>query len=378
MAARYYIRLLDQDGVQVGVITDWRELKYTTKVNNVGSLKLTIDGDLPVVDLFVLDGQVEVRREDIAASPVITRYIDFEGFIRLFQRQTNTRGLATFMGGCVNYSHLLARRVIYYRQGDAQESKTGVGETVMKQYVNENAGPGAVSPPRVTAGVFTGLTIETDLALGGSWGGSRSFRNLQETLQGIANATNMDFGIVGIGPALFEFQARPIWGVDRTVTGLDPVSGLNAAGNAPVIFSLDYDNMQGPDYSLNRIGEVTAVIILGQGSEGDRIIEERTDAVAIAESPLNRVESVQNASEEAATAGLAAAGDAILEKLQAKESFDFDVMQIPGLLYGRDYFLGDLVTARYQGIERNKQIGSVTVTVAEGKEDISISVTDVT
>ncbi len=377
MAPRYQINLKDQAGAKVAVITDWRTLEYTTTVNGVAGLKLVIDGDLPLVDSFVLDGQLEVEREDTAATPALARYIDFEGFNRLSQRVTDESGLSTYLNGAVGYLHLLTRRVVYYRQDSPQENKTGVGETVMKEYVDENAGPGATAPPRIAAGVFTDLTIEADAARGSAWQGARSFRNLMETLQGIANATNIDFGIVGTGPATFEFQARPIWGVDRTVIGLVPATGLNGAGNAPVIFSLDYDNMQSPDYSLNRIGEANAIIVLGQGAEANRVVDERA-STAVTDSPWNRVESVHNANEESATAGLDAAGDAILEKLQAKESFTFQVMQIPGLLYGRDYFLGDQVTARYQNIERNKQIEAVTVSVAEGREDISIRVADVT
>ncbi len=376
MAARYQVRLKDQAGVQVAIITDWRRLEYTKRVNRVDTCKLTIDGEAPAVDLFVVDGQIEVWRRDDVASPVVANGIDYEGFHRLSQHMTDQSSLSTFLSASTGYDHLLTRRVIYYRPGDAEEAKTGPAETVMKEYVDENAGPGAVSPPRIGAGVFPGLSIEADLAAGAAWEGARSFRELLETLQGIADATDFDFGVVGIGPALFEFQARAIWGDDRTTAGLVPLTGLNGAGNAPVIFALGFGNMQSPDYSLNRINEVTAAIILGQGSEGNRTVEEQASA-AVADSPWNRVESVQQANSETTVGGLDAVGDAILEKLQAKEEFTFEVVQIPGLLYGRDYYLGDLVTARYRNIERNKQIVEVTVVVEAGREDISVKVGDV-
>jgi len=152
---------------------------------------------------------------------------------------------------------------------------------------------------------------------------------------------------------------------------------LNAAGNAPVIFSLDLGNMQTPSYSLIRGAAVTAAIVLGQGVEGSREVVQRTSA-AINDSPLNRIESVGNANEEDTTAGLNSVGDAVLDKLQAKEDFDFQTLQIPGLLYGRDYFLGDQVTARYKTIERQKQIIGVTINVTEGVETIVIELGDIT
>ena len=70
-------------------------------------------------------------------------------------------------------------------------------------------------------------------------------------------------------------------------------------------------------------------------------------------------------------------GDAALDNLQARETFNFQTVQIPGLLYGRDYFTGDTVTARYLDIERNKQILGVSITVQEGREDIDVILGDV-
>ncbi len=377
MATRYQIRLLDQSGAQVALLTEWRSLEYTKRVNRVGNYTLTLDGDLDVVDLFVLDGQIEILRRDIAASPSFGWTQDFEAFHRTTQRSTAQNGLSTFLSSGRGYNHLLWRRGIGYRAATSGADKSGPGETVMKAYVNENAGPGAIAP-RLFPGVTPGLTIQADGGAGTNWEGSKPFRPLLETLREIADATTVDFQVVGTGAALFEFQAqaRPI-GTDRTNVGIDPATGLNAAGNAPVVFSLEFGNMQSPSYSLIRDPEVTAVIILGQGVEGSREVIQRTSA-DVTDSPLNRIESFRNANEEAETAGLNSFGDALLEKLQARENFDFQTMQIPGLLYGRDYFLGDLVTARYKTIERQKQIIGVNVNVTEGTETITIEVGDVT
>ncbi len=377
MATRYQVRLLNQAGTQVALLTDWRSLQYTKRVNRVGNYTLIIDGDASVVDLFVLDGQIEILRRDIDASPSFGWTLDFEAFHRTEQRATAANGLSTYQSSGRGYNDLLARRAILYRASTSGADKSGPGETVMKAYVNENAGPAAIAP-RLFPAVTPGLTIQVDGAAGSSWEGAKSFRPLIETLREIADATTVDFQVVGTGPVLFEFQAqaRPI-GVDRTNVGIDPMTGLNASGNAPVVFSLEFGNMQSPSYSLIRNPEVTAAIVLGQGVEGSREVIQRTSA-DITDSPLNRVESVRNANEESATAGLDSVGDALLEKLQARETFDFQTMQIPGLLYGRDYFLGDTVTARYKTIERQKQIIGVTVTVTEGQETITIEIGDVT
>lgn len=378
MATRYQIRLKNLAGVQVGLITDWRSLVYTKRVNSVGEYTLIIDGDLALVDDFVLDGQIEILRADLAAVPPIPSTLDYEAFHRTTVRETNADGLSTFTSKGVEYDDLLRRRHVLFRAGSSQADKSGIGETVMKAYVNENAGPGATAPPRLFAGVNTGLTIQADGAAGTSWEGEKSFRPLLSVVREIVEATDVDFQIVGTGAALFEFQAkvRPL-GEDRSQTSVDPVTGLNAAGNAPLVFSLAFGNMGTPIYSLQRRSEVTSAIILGQGRGNNRIVQERTSA-AISASTWNRIESVRNANQEAQIGGLDDFGDQLLAKLQAKEDFQFGVIQTDAAKYGRDYFIGDLVTARYKDIERTKQIVAVTIEVTAGEESINVDLGDVT
>ena len=378
MATRYQIRLKNLAGAQVGLITDWRTLIYTKRVNSVDDYTLVIDGELALVDDFVLDGQIEILRRDIASVPPIPSTVDFEGFHRTEVRETNVAGLSTYTSRGAGYDDLLRRRAILYRAASAEADKSGVGETVMKEYVDENAGPGATAPPRLFGGVNTGFSIQADGAAGTAWEGERSFRPLLPVLREIAEATDVDFQVIGTGPATFQFtaQARPL-GIDRSQTGIDPATGLNSAGNPPLVFALGFGNMGIPVYSLQRIAEVNAVIVLGQGSADNRVVEERTSA-AVSASTWNRVESVQNANQEALITGLDVFGDFILAKLQAKEDFTFEVIQTDAAKYGRDYFLGDLVTARYKDIERTKQIISITVSVVEGNETITVELGDIT
>lgn len=374
MATRYQIVLRNQAGAQVALLTDWRSLIYSLRLNDVGSYTLEINGDIDVVSSFVVDGQLEIRRRDQDASPAIEWYTDFAGFHRTEGRRHDEIGASIYTSSGVDYKHLLNRRAILFRDTTTGAQKTGPGETVMKAYVDENAGPGAIAPPRVFAGVFPSLTIQADGGAGVVWEGNKPYRPLLATLREIADATGVDFDLVGTAPATFQFQAKaePL-GLDRTTTGLDPVTGLNAAGNAPVVFSLDYDNMAVPAYTLHRIQEVTAAIVLGQGGEGNRVLVERTSA-DITASPWNRLEAVKNANQDEDAVALNARGDAFLQELQARETFTFAALQVPGTLYGRDYFIGDRVTARYQTIERNLQIVGVEVRVQEGREDITIEV----
>ncbi len=370
-AARdYQVRIKDTTGSVIAVIVDELRIGFTRRVNAPGNHAIIFPGQSTFIDSIGLDYQVEVHRR---LNPSVPFYLEYEGFHRSDMRQTSNKGLRLFTSFGAGYEHLLKRRAILYPNGSAQASKSGVGETVMKAYVDENAGPAATFPPRLLAsGVTTGLSMQADGAAGLTWTGDRSFQNLLQVVQDIADAADVDFRVLGTGDALFEFraQATPI-GIDRTVSGA-------AAGVAPVIFSLDRSNMELPLYALNRSEEVTAAIIMGQGIDSDRVVIQRTDATRIADSPWNRIEIARGAGNESATGGLNAVGDRLLEALRPRESFNFEPIQIESLQYGRDYFLGDLVTARYESIERDVQIETVNIQVQNGKELIRLGLRLVT
>lgn len=380
MATRYEVRVKDTDGLIVARLADnsIRRLEYTKRVNAPGQYSLRMDGDSPNVNLFQMDGMIEVWRSDLAASPQIPWYLDFEGFHRIESRETRDSGLSVFVSQGPGYANLLNRRNIQFQPTSTGADKSGAGETVIKEYADENVGPGAVAPPRLFNGVTSGLSIQANGAAGSSWEGSRAYRNLLDVLQEIGDATGVDFEVVGTGPAAYQFnaKAKPL-GADRTTVGLVPATGLNGAGNAPVIFALGFGNMGNPVYTLNRMAEVTAVSVLGQGKDTDRIVVQRVSA-ATTDTPWNVIESVANANQEEETAALNAVGDARLDKLQARETFTFEVVQTEASRLGREYFHGDQVTARYQAIERNKQIIGVTIAIQEGSEDIAIELGDVT
>lgn len=373
VASRYRIDIKDHTGQKVAVLTEWRHLEIEKHLNGIDTHALTVDGNSYLADLIGLDYQIEVWRRNVNAG--IPWYLEYEGFHRSSYRKTSG-GDSSFASYGVGFNHLLSRRIICHTSSSAYTDKSGKGETVMKAYVNENAGPGATSPPRLLiSGVFQGLSIEADQGRGSDWAGARAFHKLLDVCQDIANASGIDFGIVGTGPGEFEFRVRPLWGADRTNLNLNHATGLNASGNPPVVFSLDFGNMGNPEYSLNQTGEVNAVISMGEGLAGNRLVALTTRPFT--DSPWNQCEAARGATNEYTTEALESGSEAFLAENQAKESFSFDVVQIPGSLYGREYYFGDLVTARYKNIERHKKIVGVRITVEGSEENISLELSDV-
>jgi len=365
MAPTYHVRLKDADGTMVAVLDQWISLAYEKRVNAPGGYTLVMSGSDSRTALFELDGQVEVWRADLAAG--IGWYLDFEAFHRAEAHEYLANGEYRYTSQGRGYADLLARRIIAASALSAGATKTGVAETVIKAFVNEQAGPGA------GLRACTGLSISLSLATGSTITMSREYRNLLEVCQEIANAGRGDFAVVGNGVAGYQFR----WysgqlGTDRTVG--------NAAGNPPVVFSPTLGNMRTPRYALNRADEVNVVYVGGQGVAGARTIAIRTDPAAIGASTWNRREVFRNASNEAAVGGLNSKGDVFLDSQQAREEFTFVVVQVPSCLYGREYNVGDLVTVRFGSVERDKKVISAQIGVAASSgqiETIGVELADV-
>ena len=347
MSISYHVVLKNQSGVQVALFDDWRTLSFAHRINSVGSFSFGINGDDSRASLFALDGQIEIYRSNLQQS--ISPYLEFEGLIRAYERRYDVDGKRHFVVEGRGYNDLLARRVVAYYTGSAYSNKSGVAETVMKEFVSQNAAASATAPPRLFDGVLAGLTVQADGATGVSWTGARAYRNLLEVLQGIANDTGtMDFDVVGNGAAAYLFKTYLNQrGTDRTTAGLSASTGLNTAGNAPVVFSVLFGNMEQPIYRDTRLSEINAVMVLGGGAEDARAVVQRTNSSAIADSPINRREISKDARNESATAGLNTVGDTALLNLQRKQTFNFKFIETDSTQYGRDFMWGDKVTARF-------------------------------
>jgi len=380
MSARYKIHLKNQSGDLVAIFDDFTSLTIGHRINSIDTCSFAIDDDDSRIDLFETDGQIEVYRSYPEFG--VDWYLEFEGFHRTFSRQHFEDGNRYFTSNARGYNDLLRRRIVAYYAGTDQASKSGAGETVMKEFVDENCGPSATSPPRISDGVITGLTIEADAAQGDSWAGSKAYINILDVCQDIANNSGLDFKVRGNGAAQFVFRVYSgQLGDDRSVTGLDSSTGLNGAGNAPVIFTLNRGNMGMPVFSQKRMNERNYCYVLGQGQQSDREIVVREDTDTTDDSPWNKIEFTRDARNYSTTVSYQNAGDAALVENQFEETFSFEPLQIESTLYGRDYFFGDIITARYAGFERNKKFIGMDIMVnntqADSPEKISVTLGDV-
>lgn len=373
IASKYYCRLKDQSGIPVAIFDNWINLRYEKELNNVGSYIFSIDEKDPRVDLFQLDSQFEIYRSIPGSS--VDWYLDFEGFHRKPDRIVNENGEGIFTSEGVGYNDLLARTCIGYKGGTIRADKNIAAETAMKEYVYENCGDLAIElgvVGRMRDGVLSGFYVEGDLGTGPVWSGTRPFENLLDVLIDIANFSNIDFTVEGIGLGEFLFYTGT-FGQNRSTEGLDTSTGKNPFGNHPVILSLPDASLAKAQYFYDRLSEANVVMVLGQSELSTRVVVVRADEVAISGSPWNRREISRPGSNQEFIYQLNALGDEVLEEMRAKEEITLTPLQQPSSLYGKHYFYPDTVTIRFNAIETNLRIIKVVTEVSASGAKLSFT-----
>ena len=145
--------------------------------------------------------------------------------------------------------------------------------------------------------------------------------------------------------------------------GADRSTG-NTAGNTPIVFSQEYDNLTGSDYLYNAATEKNVALIGGEGEGIERFYsllagaktglsrrEMWVDAQSISKTYKDASNTEQTYTDAEYKAMLDAEGKQLLAPLVATEAFSGTIDITNGnWVYGRDFALGDLVTVQDNGI----------------------------
>lgn len=365
----YQVRVYNRSGALVQATDQFRSFSVEHRVNHTSTLTLAVAED-DAITAYVneddgnLDNLVEIRRQVPEAG--LAWYTEYIGFHRTAQRQLTTgdqRILTSYGRGLLD---LIGRRSIrHYADTLGSAKGPDPADDVIKDYVRENAGSSATlgggpAPGRVTNGVTTGLAVAADLGQAVSYEGAHAWRNLLDAVRDIGEANSVDFDVAWLGGASFEFRTYyPRLGTDRR-------SGVSLD---PMTFSPTFANMENPSRTKSRTEEVTSVLVLGPGEGPLRDTTLRTNAVPLAHSPWNLIETDYDQSNEDRTLALQKAGDSVLYEKRALVSFVFNVIQTPGSTYHKHYALGDLVTAQFSGVTSNLKIRAVTLSIGENSQE---------
>lgn len=375
MATLYWLNILDLSGDILAQLNDddagsgFQYLVATQKRNDVGILRSIISQEIPQAAIWdeLEAGEMymaELYRSDIPAG--IATYREWGGFVRPGRRRAEGKRLLIEITG-VHENALLEWRRVLWPADTANRSTfaTVEAETVAKTLVQYNATTSATTGAgRATSGAYTAfpITIEADEGRGNEISVSFAWLNLLPALQRVSTLGGGDFRLVKDSESVsWEFQWRqPYLGTDRS---------------DDVVFSLDRDNMENPVLTLTNPWEPTVAVVAGQGQGDQRTLVVRTGPNYV--SDFHR-EVFVDARDLSTIDALQDRGDERLDELKSRDTLDFVPLQTDALRYGRDYFLGDLVTGRFSGIEITPQIDSVEIELPErGFENIKIGLRSV-
>ncbi len=335
MSAEYEIRVRDPAGVQIAAINRFTILEYTLVENDVGSLFLTRNEGIPY-EWFQTDVRLEVWRSIDGGSERLEG--DTVWFVRKPEQQTTDRRMLYL--AAYSAKHLLKRRVIAYKSGTAQATKTGAASNIMKAVVRENLGASATD----TARIMSGLQVAADNGLGFSTSKSFSFRNVLTVLQELAadsaeNGTYLSFDIVRVDDTTLEF---------RTYANMRGNDHRHYVSANPVIISPDTGTLANVMMADDATEEVNFAYALGQGEGSARELQSAYNAARVAVSPYNRIEDAVEASNVALgdTASLLAEAKARVRQGRVRTAFTGELREARDLRYGVHFGWGDAITAQ--------------------------------
>lgn len=201
----------------------------------------------------------------------------------------------------------------------ADDVRTGIATTILRQYVNVNLGPGAVGVRRRAE-----VTLGTDPGAGVTVTGRARWQVLLTILQELALAGGIGFNLVQAGSNL-EFQTFA--SVDRTTTAR---------------FSRAIGNLGDHEYTVTA-PEANHIYVGGGGEGIARTIYEKSDSVSVAEWGRFEGEFVDRRDNSNANELDQAAADALTER-SAKTTLTATLIDTPQIAYGTHYDLGSKVT----------------------------------
>lgn len=278
-------------------------------------------------------------------------------------------GRRTFASYAPTEEELLHKAYILYPSSASQADKSGAASSVIFEFVRENLGAQALVANGRDFNHACPISFGADAAEGPAWQGVRARKNLLTVLReirqySIDQGNQIDFRVTYQDGYTFLFECGNIH-TDRTTDGLTPTSsGLNGAGNPPVIFSPIIGNVRRFTVSQSRYNEANVVVALGKGLGGSRLTGVASDGSSIATSPIAQRETVVNATDQDSAAQLNAVADSKLDELLSRPKISA-IPRSSAILPFRDYFLGDFVTVEdFAGNRVNRQVVSLSLNVS--------------
>jgi hypothetical protein len=345
------IRIFDSDLTFKAEIDAYSKLVFKRELYKAGTFTINIAREVLCSD--------ELQKNRII---MINNDVNKVGIIKQLKYTTQNNTSTIEVQG-YELKGIFKQRITIPTNGQAHQSFSSVeAETIIKSVIQRNCLDLTSYNGKDLS--FSNLVIDTDQARGNQFDFNTRYKNLEAELEKICRLSSLGTSLyLDLSAKKYNFEI---------VEG----SNLTATGGAvnPVIFSLDYDNIEYQNYIVSDINSSNFAIIGGQGEAELRTIE----VTGGTETDIDLNVTFVDARDLNTTADLIARGNERLAELVSLETFDCQILPVSNYEYQSDYDLGDLVTVQDKslGVSIDRRILAVTEYYANNGFDLEISFGD--
>lgn len=376
----YRIEVRDRNLKRIGEIDTWIQLDIVVRYCDQGSWKLLVRDGTDQAELLQRGGGVAIYQDGVE-KPIITGQI--EDFQKYFTVEQHSSMGSLFVGGsCDN-------KLAYSRLAFVDPSKT-----VAQQYSSP------VDVRTVAAPTGEAIWYELEHALGASALADRRVPGVNiGSMPSFGSTTNDTLRYDVIGEKLAEWcEAKEVgyrflYNPNTQLIDLDIFQPQDKSKE--IRFSTDLGNLREFIWTLSA-PKVTRVVVACQGEGKGRYLYQKIDHDAeeewgvvleafvdrrdlpIVTDPAtgNPVKASLDVSDEEFNSALEAveqAADTALKEGEKKGNFQIYPIDTDQVKFGRDYFVGDIVTVAVDGTEYVDMVREVNITVDDGGNAVTVA-----
>lgn len=323
--------IYSEDFTLQGIVDTASSIIWTNRFRQCGDFEIYVPASTAMLDLLQIDRLV-VRPDDEMACIVEKVEINTD---------EENGDFMTVTGRCLR--SILGRRIVW-----DQTELSGTVENAMRRLVSD-----AFISPTIAARRYSSLKLAAAHGFTETISTQYTGTNLLEAIEELCAAKNYGFKItLQDGSMVVDFYR----GVDRTA---------GQSVNPRVIFSEEYDNLVASTYTKDKTEYKTVALVAGEGEGSAR--RRTTVSRPVDQSGLHRREMYVDARDISSNDGeisdavylaqLAERGSTSMSEAAIVESMEGAVEALQMYTYGKDYSLGDAVTAISKfGVQADTQV----------------------
>lgn len=377
----YRIEVRDRDLRRIGEIDTWISLDMQIEHCDQGSWMLLLKANTPQADLLQQGGGVAVYQDDVS-DPIMTGAT--ETFQKYWTVEQHTAQGSVYVGGKTDnklaYSRLafpvpsLSIPQQYSSRKDTQVISAATS-TALWNEIEQSMGASALSDRRVP-GLNTGTA---PAAFGGILADTLRYDVIGEKLADWCKTKNIGY----------RFLYNP------NTQSIDFTTYTPRDLSKEIRLSPELGNLREYTWTLTA-PSITRAIVACQGDGPDRYIYQKIDTASEAEwgmvieqfvdrrdlalktnpangQPMKATADVTDEDFETAKAAVIEAADAALSEGAKSGNFQIYPIDTDQVKFGRDYFVGDIITIAVDGVEYSDTVRAVTINVDDGGNATTVS-----